>query len=167
MTDINHLALPDTLFGEKSRNCRVKCRDVSSMKTQVVKRSQMQQSPFWWKEEEDKSTKWRGSCVSTLIMTVCAITVSTGLIWENVFFLQIDRSRDGENPCYPAKVWRVCWTSPLDKDVPVSHNGKKQHQQQHNVAKPHKKVHVMTKLPLGIKTAFSVCVSGSDGKLKQ
>lgn len=96
--------------------------------------------PIFWKEEQDNSTKWKGSCVSSLIMVVCAITASGRLIWENVFYLQIDRSRDGENPLNPAKMWSACWTSALDKNVPLSQTGAEQYQQQCGRAAVHEKV---------------------------
>ncbi len=86
--------------------------------------------PIFWKEEQDKSAKWKGSHVSTLIMVVCAITASARLIRENVFSPQIDRSRDGESPLHPAKMWFACWTSTLDKNVPLSHTDAERCRQQ-------------------------------------
>lgn len=119
---INHLALPDTLCGEYPENLMspLRCLENEHSSSQKVTNATR---PIFWKEEQDKSAKWKGSCVSTLIMVVCAITASARLIWENVFSPQIDRSRDGENPLYPAKMWSACWTSTLDKNVPLSHTG--------------------------------------------
>lgn len=111
----------------------------------------MQQGPFFWKEEQDKSAKWKGSCVSTLIMVVCAITASARLIWENVFSPQIDRSRDGENPLYPAKMWSACWTSSVDKNVPLSHTGAERYQRQPGGAALHKAVQLFAKSSRCIK----------------
>lgn len=118
MTDINHLALPDTLCAWKLQSPLRCLKNEHSRGQKVTNRAK---TIFCvWKDEQDKRAKWKGSCVSTLIMIVCAITASARLIWENVFSPQIDRSRDGENPLDPAKMWRVCWTSTLDKNVPLS-----------------------------------------------
>lgn len=111
------------------------------MNTQVVKRSQSQQAPFF--KEQDKSTKCKGSCVSALIMVVYAITAWARLIWENVFSLQTDRCRDGENPFDPAKIWCACWTRTVDKNVSFSQTSPEQRQQQSSRAVVHKQVQVM------------------------
>lgn len=140
---INHLALPDTLCGEYPENFMSLLRCLENEHSSSQKVTNATRSIFW-KEEQDKSTKWKGSCVSTLIMVVCAITASARLIWENVFSPQIDRSRDGENPLNPAKMWSACWTSALDKNVPLSHTGAEQHRQQPDWAALHDKVRLPT-----------------------
>lgn len=66
------------------------------------------------KKEPDESMKWKGSCVSTLIMIIFPIAVSARLIWEHVFSPQTDCSRDGKNPLYPAKIRSACRASTLD-----------------------------------------------------
>lgn len=132
-------ALPDTLCGEYPENLvsPLRCLENEHSSSQKVTNATR---PIFCEEEQDKSAKWKGSYVSTLIMVVCAITASARLIWENVFSPQIDRSRDGENPLYPAKMWSACWTSALDKNVPLSHTGAEQHPQQPSWAALHKEV---------------------------
>lgn len=98
---------------------------------------------IFWKEEQDKSTKCRGSCVSALIMIVCAITASARLIWENVFSLQIDRRRDGENPFDPAKIRSASQTCAVDKNVSFPQTSAEQCQQQSSWAVVHRQVQVM------------------------
>lgn len=156
LMDIHHPALPDTLW-ENTQRTPCHRSDASKMSTLVVKRSQMQQGPsfFSWKGEQDKSAKWKGSCVSTLIMVVWAITASARLIGENVFSPQIDRSRDGENPLDPAKMWSVCSTSALDKNVPLSHTGAEQQQQQQQ-QEPGWAAQ-LEKVPLSIQRSGLVC----------
>lgn len=140
--DINQLALPDTLCGGYPENFMSPLRCLENERSNGQKVITTTRSIFW-KEEQDKSTKCRGSCVSALIMIVCAITASARLIWENVFSLQIDRRRDGENPFDPAKIRSASQTCAVDKNVSFPQTSAEQCQQQSIWAVVHRQVQVM------------------------